>query len=221
MPRPCSICTHRRRAEIEGSIVSGTPFRGISRQYRVSPDAAERHAKAHLPAAIVKSAHAAEVLSADNLVTQMNDLQRRTLELLDDAEEDGDVRLRAVAIHQSRENVAAVGRLLGQLGSPDSVIDPSRLTAEQISQTEGFHELVAEVWRILEPFPEATAALARGGPLPTTAMIMVRPFGSVSAMFAALAEQERRESLAAQKRRPLLAAHGVALEAEVVTAIDE
>jgi hypothetical protein len=45
MPRPCSICVHEKRAEIEAAIVRGESFRSISYAFRVSPHAVSRHKK--------------------------------------------------------------------------------------------------------------------------------------------------------------------------------
>jgi hypothetical protein len=115
MPRACSCCTSPKRDEINAAIVGRVPKSGIAREFRVSADSVERHAKGHLPKAIVRARAAAEVLSADALVRQMSDLQARTLKLLDDAERDSDGRLCAVAIHQARENAVTVGRLIADL----------------------------------------------------------------------------------------------------------
>lgn len=52
MSRPCTICTHEKRSEIEAEIVSGESFRVISRQFGVGHDAVQRHAANHLAAAI-------------------------------------------------------------------------------------------------------------------------------------------------------------------------
>jgi hypothetical protein len=52
--RVCSLCSRADRPEIDAAIVAAESKRGIARRFALSPDAVERHAKAHLPAAIVK-----------------------------------------------------------------------------------------------------------------------------------------------------------------------
>jgi hypothetical protein len=115
MPRTCTVCRHPDRHAIDKALVAGQPFRNVSVRHGVTTAAVFRHTRGHLPGALVKAKAAAEVLNADALVQQMTDLQARTLRLLDDAERDDDGRLRVGAIHQARENVVAVGRLLADL----------------------------------------------------------------------------------------------------------
>jgi len=134
MPRRCSCCTSPKRAAIDEAIVGRVSFRGIARQHRVSADAVERHAKTHLPAAIVKARAVEEVANGDALLRQIQDLQRRTLAILDGAEKD-DARTALVAIHQARENLALLSKLLAEL-RPLSSITPEmamRMSDEELT----------------------------------------------------------------------------------------
>jgi len=45
MPRACSICTHRQRAEIEIALASGASFRNVAGRYGTSATALHRHRK--------------------------------------------------------------------------------------------------------------------------------------------------------------------------------
>jgi hypothetical protein len=47
MARPCSICNHPKREEIDAALVAGTPLRDIARQFKTGKDALARH-KAHV-----------------------------------------------------------------------------------------------------------------------------------------------------------------------------
>jgi hypothetical protein len=87
MPRTCTVCAHPQRAEVEAAVLEGRDsFRGIARRFAVSPDAIERHAKAHLPAALVKGAEAQEVARGDGLLAAVERLQGRAGLLLTAAE---------------------------------------------------------------------------------------------------------------------------------------
>ncbi len=55
MPRRCTICTHKSRAEIDKALVVRRPFRAIAGQHGVSKSALVRHHDDHLPAALVKA----------------------------------------------------------------------------------------------------------------------------------------------------------------------
>lgn len=61
MPRVCTVCTHPDRAAIDLALTAGRDsFRGIARQYRVSPDAVERHRTKHVPARASAQARSTE-----------------------------------------------------------------------------------------------------------------------------------------------------------------
>ena len=81
MPRKCSICTHKERAEIERLIVAGEPYRGITRKFAVSEDALTRH-KSHIGEALKKAVEAREISSAVTIAEQLAELRRDTEAIL-------------------------------------------------------------------------------------------------------------------------------------------
>lgn len=130
--RACSVCSRPDRPEIDAAIVTAESKRGIARRFAVTPDAIERHAKAHLTAAIVKAQEVEDVANGDALLRQITDLQKRTLAILAGAEKDGDGRSALMAIHQARENVSFLSKLLAEL-NPAEGQDARRL-AEQLAR---------------------------------------------------------------------------------------
>src|SRR5690242_17043730 len=48
MSRTCSICSHQNRPEIEGALLAGESFRGVSKRFGTSPTALFRHKTDHL-----------------------------------------------------------------------------------------------------------------------------------------------------------------------------
>ena len=135
--RACSVCSRPDRPELDAAIVAGEAKRGIARRFAVSPDAVERHAKAHLPAALVKAREAEDVANGDALLRQIQDLQKRTLNILAAAEkDDGDARVALVAIHQARENVAFLSKLLAEM-RPAPTAASLRAAAEKVAAKAG------------------------------------------------------------------------------------
>src|SRR5574341_2550636 len=55
MSRPCTVCTHPGRAEIEQALVTGTPRLAVARQCGLSEAAVRRHAAHHLPARLIEA----------------------------------------------------------------------------------------------------------------------------------------------------------------------
>jgi hypothetical protein len=116
MARPCSACADPRRPELDAALVSGAAFRAIARRFApLSRDAIRRH-RPHVATAIVKAHDAEEVANGDTLLRQIQDLHRRTLAILTAAEQPGgDARAALVAIRESRENLALLSRLSGEI----------------------------------------------------------------------------------------------------------
>jgi hypothetical protein len=125
--RTCSVCSGPDRQEIDQAIVSGRSKRGIARRFAVSPDAVERHARAHLPAALAKAKEAGDALNGDALLRQIQDLQKRTLAILTTAEKDKRRHGLALgAIRQARENVALLSKLVAELPTAAKPARPAR-----------------------------------------------------------------------------------------------
>lgn len=59
MARPCILCEHARRREIENAIIAGQSLRSLSAQYGIAYGAIHRHRHNHLPAAIRQAAQQA------------------------------------------------------------------------------------------------------------------------------------------------------------------
>jgi integrase len=76
----------------------------------IGPDALDRHAKTHLPAASVKAQAVADVANGDSLLRQITDLQRRTLAILD-APDEWAAFLEAADSHPELRKAARLWRL--------------------------------------------------------------------------------------------------------------
>jgi hypothetical protein len=128
---------------------SATKLRGIARTHRLSEDAVFRHKTAHLPAALSKAQEVEEVARADNLLDRVENLQARTLAILETAEETDELRTALGAIREARSNVELLAKLLGELDE--------RPVANVVLIAP---EVRAVIVRALEPFPAARVAVA-------------------------------------------------------------
>ncbi len=115
MPRSCSVCTHPNRDEIDRALVAGEPNRRIAARCDVTERAIRNHKAGHLPAKLVMAQEAAAVAEADDLLAQVRDLQRRAHNILDKAEEAGELRVALSAIREARGNLELLAKLLGEL----------------------------------------------------------------------------------------------------------
>jgi hypothetical protein len=150
MSRACSVCTHPDAVLInEALVIDGTSNRAVARQYELSKDALRRH-REHIPQLLLEASQAMEVADADDLLSQVRDLQRRSLAILDQAEDAGELRTALSAIAQARSNLELLGRLAGQLQQAGTI---------NIHLHHEWIELRALILTALEPYSEARGAL--------------------------------------------------------------
>lgn len=115
MPRTCTICEHPRREAIDRDLVGGSSNLSVSSVFGVSESAIRRHKGNHLPAKLAMAEKAAEVAEADDLLSQVQDLQTRTLAILESAEASSEHRTALSAIREARSNLELLAKLVGQL----------------------------------------------------------------------------------------------------------
>jgi hypothetical protein len=112
-----------------------------------------RHKTDHLPAALVKAQDAHAVAQADDLLAQVRDLQRRSLDILKKAEDAGDLRVALAAIGQARGNLELLARLLGEL-------QDQQVAVQVLVTSPDWLRLRAAIMAALEPYPAACQAVA-------------------------------------------------------------
>ncbi len=121
MPRRCTICRHKQRAEIDKALVARQPFRTIADRFGVSKTALIRHHDDHVPAALVRAQEATEAAQADNLLAQVVDLRGRAIGILDTAVATDDLRVALGAIREARGCLELLGKLAGQIQAGPTV----------------------------------------------------------------------------------------------------
>ncbi len=150
MPRSCTICEHPEREAIDRALVGDSSNLSVSSLFGVSESAVRRHKTNHLPARLAMAQAAEEVAQADDLLGQMQDLQTRTIAILEAAESTNQHRTALSAIREARSNLELLAKLLGELdGRP--VVNLS-LSAEWL-------EMRTAILVALESHPEALRAV--------------------------------------------------------------
>jgi hypothetical protein len=150
VPRSCTVCTHEARKEIDRALVAGEPFRNIAERFGTSAAALHRHKADHLPVKLTKAREAEEVAQADDLLSQVRDLQARALAILDKAEAAGELRTALSAIREARGNLELLAKLLGELDDRPQI---------NLTISPEWLELRAVIVTALEPHPEALRAV--------------------------------------------------------------
>lgn len=166
MPRTCSICRHPEREAIDSALVASKPFRYISVCFGTSVSSLFRHKQDHIPATLAKAVEASEVAHADNLLSEVRELQTRTLGILARAEASADLRTALSAIGQARGNLELLAKLVGELNERAQIqINNNNLNATFPSASQ------LPEWKSLEEWLNSTGEAKTKSQLP--------PFGEV------------------------------------------
>jgi len=150
--RPCTVCQHPKRDEIDKLLATDSNFAGISRDFAgISEDALKRHKEKHLPGALAKAENIKEVVKADALLEDVRDLRQKALGILESAEKAGDLKTALLGIREARSCMELLAKVEGQLKDTPQI--NITLSAEWI-------ELRTIMLTALDPFPEAKLAVA-------------------------------------------------------------
>src|SRR5215211_4515073 len=154
MPRSCTICTHPDRTAIDEALVAGELTGKLAGRYRtIDERALRRHRSNHLPAKLVMARAAEEVAQADDLLGAVQDLQARTLAILEAAEGSREHRTALAAIREARSNLELLAKLLGELDE--------RPTTVNLLVSPEWLELRAVIVGALEPYSDARGAVLK------------------------------------------------------------
>jgi hypothetical protein len=153
--RPCTICGHADRHEIDTAIVVGKPYGSISAVFGVTEQSVRRHAQAHLPKAAVNEAHekqrAAHEERAEDLIQRARSLQGRALAIARRAEASGQLGTAIQGLREVGRFLELQGRLMGQLRPADTTVN--------IMVNEQFVYVQQTILNALTPYPEARNAV--------------------------------------------------------------
>ena len=152
MAKSCPVCVHSERQAIELAILEGANLREVAKRYELSYWALDRHKRGHIPAGLLKAQEAQEVARADSLLDQLRQLQQKALELLEKAEDAGDLRTALQGVREAKGCLDLLAKLQGDLaqeGTVNIVLSPTWIS------------LRTAILRTLEPYPEARLKIAQ------------------------------------------------------------
>ncbi|AZF88242.1 hypothetical protein [Meiothermus phage MMP17] len=154
MPRPCTICTHPQRQEIEAELARGELYRRIAPRFGVSERSVRRHL-AHTQIAAQQAIQTRVVESGRSILERLRDLNREALGILSDARANGKQRDAIAAIHALTRLLELEARLLGELDHERPQVQVNVLASPE------WLALRARLIEALRPYPEAAHAAAK------------------------------------------------------------
>ena len=151
MPRVCTCCTHPERQAIDKALVANESYRNIAERFGTSVGALTRHKAEHLPVKLAKAQAAKETAFADDLLAQVKALRNKSISILQQAEEAGDLRTALLGIREARSCVELLAEMEGELNRNPTI---NILVAPEWVAVRGV------LLRALAPYPEARAQVA-------------------------------------------------------------
>ena len=143
-----TIDRHGRRDDVEAAIARGTPVRTIADEFGLSKSAVQRHKDAMVQR--MASAPTAGSTNADELLAKVRSLQEEAEGILAKSKRAGDHKTALSAIKEARSNLELLAKMLGELQTGTTV---------NITVSNQWITLRADLMRALQPFPEARVAV--------------------------------------------------------------
>ena len=143
--RVCSICRHRKLAEIDQALLRGQAQATVARRFAVSPDAVNRHAK-HIQSALVRAQakqDGDELRYGDRLLAEIDRIRQDAERLQAESEQRQDVRAALRAIHERLAVVEPEAKLSGQ-------IKPAQSLTINLHAPEPLEQTLADAQMLLE-----------------------------------------------------------------------
>jgi len=149
MVKKCSVCIHPDRAKIDKMLIDNGTVRDLSRLFKVSKSALDRHKRDHLPEKLVKAAGAREMAEADSLMDQLKEINIETKTILKEVRkgDSKDNRVALFAIRRLERQLELLAQLMGAIQSGNVQVN---VGIQSIIKTPEY----ATVIRVLDHHPE-------------------------------------------------------------------
>src|SRR5688572_14652293 len=113
MGRACGACVHPDRDTIDRSLLANQPASRLADRYGLSRFAMGRHERGHIAPALALAAEQREIARSDDLLENLADLGRQTLEILQEARREKKSAIALKAIGRAEAQLELQARLLG------------------------------------------------------------------------------------------------------------
>lgn len=154
--RPCSICEHDQRDEIDAALADGEEIRKIAVHWKVSASALRNHRVKHMSQTLVElTAPAGEEQHARvSSLDRLEYLYDRTNQLLAQAELNGATGPAIQAVRELRSTVESIARITGELNDKPTV-------TVNLAASPEWLQLQQVILAALNPYPTARLAVAQ------------------------------------------------------------
>ncbi len=120
MPKGCKVCRSDNVKEIDKAIIEGETLQSIADKYHFHISTISRH-KSHIASKINTYSALVDAQEGGTVLQRIDDLLQRANNLLDKAEDSGDVKTALIAIREVRGTLELLGKASGQL-APEKIL---------------------------------------------------------------------------------------------------
>ena len=142
MAKGCQVCSHPKRAEIDGALLDGQSLNGVAKAYGSSRSALGRHRAKCLTETDMSSAE---------LIARYNDLDADAIDLFDNASADGSWTAAGAALNGRRAIAGDIAKAMAA--------SAHKLDSTPLSDRPEYQDFAAKLVETLDNFPEAKAAV--------------------------------------------------------------
>ena len=144
MPRSCTICIHPQASEIDRALIEGElSQRDVSRQFKITKTAVNRHFHNHLPARLVKAQDEKEIAGASDNLTRLEMLQIEAQDILRTAKAAKSLHIALEAIRELSRLIELQAKITGELRPEVNIIlDPQYISMR------------TTILEVLQPYPD-------------------------------------------------------------------
>ena len=109
MPKPCTVCTHTKRADIDRALMAGVSYRTLAAQYGPSPSALCRHVR-HLSRYLDRAHHHEDLKYHQAVLDKLDLLEVRLTRVFQDANQSNSLRVALECIKEHVKVLALQGK---------------------------------------------------------------------------------------------------------------
>jgi len=152
--RPCSVCTHPKREEIEQAIKNGASVRGLAGTYDLSKTSLYRHV-AHMEEKAKEREEKASGRSFEDKssLDRINEVEKIARDLIGRAKDSGQIAGIAPLLRAANESLSIAAKLRGEMtGKAPEIVHNGPTWAE-------FHTFTSSLLSALDDQPEAKKAV--------------------------------------------------------------
>ena len=137
MPRGCKICKNKQVKDIDKAIISGETLQKIADRFDLHPSTISRH-KNHIADKITKASIICDAQEGANVLQKVSGLLKKAHDLLDTAEQSGDIRTAIQAVRETRGCLELLARVSGEMAPEklEIMIEPVVNTVVQVLRAE-------------------------------------------------------------------------------------